>query len=190
VTGIIQETWRERENWAKTMKNRNVFYNQRWYRYEKPQRGRYRGFTQLGIEMLGESDDRRAKELLSICLYALGGLTMNGGNDQTAKLGLVYYVSDGFEAACPNLGAQKQIAGGIYSEGVGWAIGIDRILSFLCKIDGRKPPIMSSLLGVFYHLFYKEIMHIIVAVICNIYIMIRIIHELITYIYNRIMIYF
>jgi histidyl-tRNA synthetase len=45
------------------------------------------------------------------------------------KRGLAYYVEGGFEALCPRLGAQKQIAGGgRYAEGVGWAIGLDRLL--------------------------------------------------------------
>lgn len=45
------------------------------------------------------------------------------------KRGLTYYVDDGFEAECEKLGAQKQIAGGgRYAEGIGWAIGVDRLL--------------------------------------------------------------
>lgn len=42
--------------------------------------------------------------------------------------GLSYYVGDGFEAEASWLGAQKQVAGGgSYTEGVGWAIGLDRL---------------------------------------------------------------
>ena len=44
------------------------------------------------------------------------------------RRGLAYYTEDGFEAGCSRLGAQKQIAGGgRYAEGIGWAIGLDRL---------------------------------------------------------------
>jgi histidyl-tRNA synthetase len=47
----------------------------------------------------------------------------------SVKRGLTYYVEDGFEVECDALGAQKQVAGGgRYAEGIGWAIGLDRLL--------------------------------------------------------------
>lgn len=47
----------------------------------------------------------------------------------SVKRGLSYYTEDGFEVECSNLGAQKQVAGGgRYSEGIGWAIGVDRLI--------------------------------------------------------------
>jgi histidyl-tRNA synthetase len=49
--------------------------------------------------------------------------------DCAVKRGLGYHTEDGFEARAAKLGAQKQIAGGgRYAEGVGWAIGLDRLL--------------------------------------------------------------
>ena len=50
-----------------------------------------------------------------------------------ATRGLDYYTGGrGFEIACPDLGAQKQICGGgSYEGGVGFALGVDRML--LCK---------------------------------------------------------
>jgi histidyl-tRNA synthetase len=49
--------------------------------------------------------------------------------DREVKRGLGYYIEDGFEARSPQLGAQQQIAGGgRYAEGIGWAIGLDRLL--------------------------------------------------------------
>jgi histidyl-tRNA synthetase len=129
VTGLIQETWRE--EWSKRMKARNVFYAQRCYRYERPQKGRYREFTQFGIEMLGSADSDRAKELLKLCLDKLG---VNYVWSESVKRGLSYYVEDGFEAAVESLGAQKQVAGGgTYAEGVGWAFGVDRLMLALEK---------------------------------------------------------
>src|SRR4051812_41361953 len=124
VTGLIQEMWRT--EWSKARKPRNVFYAQRCYRYERPQKGRYREFTQFGIEMLGSADSGRVKELLKLCLDKLG---VNYVWSESVKRGLSYYVEDGFEAAVESLGAQKQVAGGgTYVEGVGWAVGVDRLM--------------------------------------------------------------
>ncbi len=54
--------------------------------------------------------------------------------DREVKRGLGYYIEDGFEARCPQLGAQQQIAGGgRYAEGIGWAIGLDRLLLALAR---------------------------------------------------------
>jgi histidyl-tRNA synthetase len=49
--------------------------------------------------------------------------------NDAVKRGLSYYTEYGFEVECASLGAQKQIAGGgAYNEGIGWAIGVDRLL--------------------------------------------------------------
>ena len=48
---------------------------------------------------------------------------------ESVKRGLAYYVEDGFEVEVSTLGAQKQIAGGgCYAEGIGWAVGLERLL--------------------------------------------------------------
>jgi histidyl-tRNA synthetase len=127
ITGIVQEEWRLR--WSKAQKPLRLFYVARCYRYERPQRGRYREFTQVGVELLGGTapDDRRElEELLRSVLDAIGA---EYRFDPEVKRGLNYYLEEGFEAVCSNLGAQQQIAGGgRYREGVGWAIGLDRLL--------------------------------------------------------------
>ena len=129
VTGLIQETWRD--TWSKQYKTRNIFYVQRCYRYEKPQAGRYREFTQLGIEMLGSQDTNAAKTYLQ---KALDVTNVEYIFENTVQRGLSYYTTLGFEAKCEKLGAQKQIAGGgNYNEGVGWAIGIDRLVLALTE---------------------------------------------------------
>lgn len=127
ATGLIQELWRDK--WRAAGKPMKVFYVSRCYRYERPQAGRYREFTQFGVEYLGgdASQDREETiELLRKCLDATGvSYTLN----DAVKRGLTYYVEEGFEAECSQLGAQKQIAGGgRYAEGIGWAIGLDRLL--------------------------------------------------------------
>lgn len=124
VTGLLQETWRD--TWSKQYKSRNIFYVARCYRYERPQKGRYREFTQFGIEMLGSNDTEQAIQLLRDCLNLFD---VDYELDVSAKRGLSYYTTDGFEARVESLGAQKQIAGGgSYAEGVGWAIGVDRLI--------------------------------------------------------------
>jgi histidyl-tRNA synthetase len=128
ITGIIQDQWRA--GWSRSeRKPCRVFYVARCYRYERPQDGRYREFTQVGVELLGGKapDDRREVEHLLVAL--LDGVGVEYELDRGVKRGLAYYVEDGFEARCSKLGAQKQIAGGgRYSEGIGWAIGLDRLL--------------------------------------------------------------
>lgn len=127
VTGLVQELWRDK--WRFTNKPMKLFYVSRCYRYERPQAGRYREFTQFGVEYLGSQgpEDRdEVVELLRKCMDASGvSYTLN----DAVKRGLSYYVEDGFEVECSQLGAQKQVAGGgRYAEGIGWAIGVDRLL--------------------------------------------------------------
>jgi histidyl-tRNA synthetase len=125
VTAIVQEQWRDR--WSKQQGALGLFYISRCYRYDRPQAGRYREFTQVGIELLGNIPQatKRAKDILdSVLREECTGLVFQ---DQV-KRGLSYYCEDGFEVEATWLGAQKQVAGGgRYSEGVGWAIGLDRL---------------------------------------------------------------
>ena len=125
VTALVQKLYNE--SWEKSRpKPIRVFYVNRCYRYDRPQLGRYREFTQFGIEYLGGDGKEEVIKLLADCLdlfkldYKLVPLV---------KRGLSYYLEDGFEVECEKLGAQKQIAGGgRYKEGIGWAIGIDRLM--------------------------------------------------------------
>lgn len=126
VTGIIQELYREQ--WEKSLpKPVKLFYVSRCYRYDRPQKGRYREFTQFGIECLGDNVELEPViELLKNCLLEF---KLNFKFVPTVKRGLNYYTEDGFEVECDSLGAQKQVAGGgKYKEGIGWAIGVDRLI--------------------------------------------------------------
>lgn len=126
VTGLVQELWRN--EWSKSSKQKKIFYVNRCYRYERPQAGRYREFTQLGIELLGEAPEgsQLVRDLLKT---VLDEISVEYEFKDSVKRGLSYYTEDGFEVECSKLGAQKQIAGGgRYAEGIGWAIGIDRLL--------------------------------------------------------------
>jgi histidyl-tRNA synthetase len=124
VTALAQEMWNK--EWYKTNKTKKLFYVQRCYRYERPQLGRYREFTQFGCEFLGSTDTELVKEILKECLDIF---SIKYEFNDSVKRGLTYYVEDGFECSVTTLGAQAQIAGGgKYSEGSGWAIGIDRLV--------------------------------------------------------------
>jgi histidyl-tRNA synthetase len=128
VTGMVQEAWRS--DWSKRSAGaRRVFYVARCYRYERPQRGRYREFTQVGVELLNGRAPEDRTEVERLLRRALDAIGVAYAFDADVKRGLGYYVEDGFEARSAQLGAQQQIAGGgRYAEGVGWAIGLDRLL--------------------------------------------------------------
>jgi histidyl-tRNA synthetase len=126
ATGIIQELYRG--EWERSLpKPIRLFYVTRCYRYERPQAGRYREFTQVGVEILGpDTSKEEAACVLRKCLDDFG---LAYRFIPAVRRGLTYYVEDGFEVECDRLGAQKQVAGGgRYAEGIGWAIGLERLL--------------------------------------------------------------
>ncbi len=126
ATAVVRKLFAD--TWSKEKpKPVRVFYATRCYRVERPQLGRYREFTQFGVEILGPGDyEEEAKALLRTCLDAI---ELDYDFDDDVTRGLSYYTRQGFEALCPNLGAQKQVAGGgSYDQGCGWAIGVDRVV--------------------------------------------------------------
>ena len=124
VTGVIQELYREQ--WNSLPKPIKLFYVSRCYRYDRPQAGRYREFTQIGVEVLGKFPKEEVIDLLCDCLKLFN---LEYKLVPAVKRGLAYYLEDGFEIECEKLGAQKQVAGGgKYQEGIGWAIGLDQLL--------------------------------------------------------------
>ena len=111
----------------KYKKDVKLFYEIRCWRYEKPQAGRYREFTQFGVEILNPSESYHdyllnfAKNMVE---FIIKPIECKDG----VKRGLSYYTQEGFEISAPILGAQKQIVGGgRYKEGIGFAIGVDRL---------------------------------------------------------------
>ncbi len=128
VTAVIREEYLERLSKSEP-KPVKVCYIQRCYRYDKPQAGRYREFTQFGVEWLGDVTPAIVEEVkadLMECVTKCGPKTAI--LNPQVKRGLDYYVEDGFEVEYTGLGAQKQIAGGgRYHCGIGWAIGVDRL---------------------------------------------------------------
>jgi len=116
-----------RTEW-KALKDVKIFYETRCWRYERPQAGRYREFTQFGVEVLNPTRDY-SDELIALGEKMVSTFTSNYEVAPAVKRGLAYYVEDGFEIACPSLGAQKQVlGGGAYAEGIGFALGVDRLI--------------------------------------------------------------
>lgn len=111
----------------KDRKDAKIWYETRCWRYERPQAGRYREFTQVGVEILNPKEDTAF--LISIARAMVALATPNFEVTENVKRGLAYYVEDGFEILCPSLGAQKQVCGGgRYAEGFGFAVGLDRLV--------------------------------------------------------------
>ena len=113
----------------KYQKDVKLFYVAECFRAENNQAGRWRQFTQLGVEVLNptEKTKRTLMLLLNELLEVFPGEFLLK-NDVTR--GLDYYKEGkGFEVICEDLGSSKQVCGGgEYEGGIGFAIGIDRIL--------------------------------------------------------------
>lgn len=113
----------------KHQKDVKLFYIQECFRGEKPQAGRYRQFTQLGVEILNPSKDY-SRELIDIAIHLYDGIPGVFEVNSNVTRGLDYYTQGkGFEIVAPSLGAQKQICGGgEYDGGIGFALGVDRLM--------------------------------------------------------------
>jgi histidyl-tRNA synthetase len=125
-TAVVQQLANET---FKMTKNVKLFYIGECFRGEKPQAGRYRQFTQFGVEVINPTQDM-TDEMLEIATKLIELATDNYEVNLDATRGLDYYTGGkGFEISCPELGAQKQICGGgSYEGGVGFALGIDRLI--------------------------------------------------------------
>lgn len=127
-TAVVQLVGKDKFKFNKDVK---LFYIGECFRGEKPQAGRYRQFTQFGVEVLNPSKDY-TDELIEIAKKLIELSTNNYEVNLDSTRGLDYYKGGkGFEISCPELGAQKQVCGGgTYEGGVGFAIGLDRLLLF------------------------------------------------------------
>ena len=125
-TAIVQLMATEKFKFEKDVK---LFYVAECFRGERPQSGRYRQFTQFGVEILNPTKDY-TDELINIASEIVGSLTTKYDVNVDVTRGLDYYKGGkGFEISCPDLGAQKQVCGGgSYEGGVGFALGVDRLI--------------------------------------------------------------
>lgn len=126
-TAVIQKL---SKSYFKNQKDVKLFYISECFRGEKPQEGRYRQFTQLGVEILNPT------KKYAMSMEALAGDLINYDPQDgwalniNVKRGLDYYKEGkGFEITCERLGSSKQVCGGgEYEGGIGFAIGIDRLM--------------------------------------------------------------
>jgi histidyl-tRNA synthetase len=125
-TAIVQQLANSRMKYDKDIK---MFYVGECFRGENTQAGRWRQFTQFGVEVLNPSKDY-TEEMVEIAKKLTELVTKNYEINLDATRGLDYYKGGkGFEISCPELGAAKQICGGgSYEAGVGFAMGVDRLL--------------------------------------------------------------
>lgn len=126
-TAIVQKLASTKLKYKKDVK---LFYIQECFRGERPQAGRYRQFTQLGVEIINPTKNY-TEELIAdatslINKFGIQDIVIN----TDATRGLDYYKNGkGFEITYDKLGSSKQICGGgSYDGGIGFAIGVDRCL--------------------------------------------------------------
>lgn len=128
-TAVIQ---RLSKTYFKYKKNIKLFYVAECFRGERPQKGRFRQFTQLGVEIINPSQPV-SLEFLAMSLCNMFSSTSKFELNLNVVRGLDYYKNGkGFEISCDELGSSKQICGGgEYDGGNGFAIGVDRLLELV-----------------------------------------------------------
>ncbi len=112
----------------KNQKDVKPFYVAECFRGEKPQNGRYRQFTQLGVEILNPT--KEYVRLYRLAESLISKITLNFETTLNVTRGLDYYKEGkGFEVTCEELGSSKQVCGGgEYEGGIGFAVGVDRLM--------------------------------------------------------------
>jgi histidyl-tRNA synthetase len=120
-TSVIQKLALNRFKYEKDLK---LFYVQQCFRGENPQRGRYREFTQFGIEIINPTEKYDLWKLaIKLCMELGFGFDQLELNLDITR-GLDYYKEGkGFEI---RIGKYQLCGGGEYKGGVGFAIGVDR----------------------------------------------------------------
>ncbi len=127
-TAVIQKLSNTTFKFQKDIK---LFYIQECFRGERPQAGRYRQFTQFGVEIINPSKDY-LEEIISVAVELIKYFGIEGFEiNRNVVRGLDYYKDGkGFEISYDKLGSSKQICGGgEYEGGVGFAIGVDRLMN-------------------------------------------------------------
>lgn len=120
-TAVIQQL---AQTAFKLNRDKEVFYVQECFRGEKPQAGRYRQFTQFGVEVINPSLIK-LEEIIELAQVLLSGYNLEWSTDVTR--GLDYYKGGkGFEARFKD--GMQVLGGGEYEGGIGFAIGIDRLI--------------------------------------------------------------
>lgn len=128
-------------NQYKFDKEIKLCYAARCWRKETSKRGRYCEFTQFGLEILNLKSKNYTNDLITIGIELIKLACPNLDDkdliiNSSCKRGLSYYVNDGFEIRCNKLPLAEQqiLGGGQYKEGIGFAIGVDRLLCLLPEV--------------------------------------------------------
>ena len=124
-TAVVQKL---ASTYFKNQKDVKLFYVSECFRGEKPQNGRYRQFTQLGVEILNPT--KEYVRLYRLAESLISKITLNFETTLNVTRGLDYYKEGkGFEVTCEELGSSKQVCGGgEYEGGIGFAVGVDRLM--------------------------------------------------------------
>lgn len=129
-TAVVQQL---SKTFYKYNKNIKLFYVQECFRGETPQAGRYRQFTQLGVEILNPTEDVPGQVMGYIKSIAYDLMPRKVVLNDDVTRGLDYY-KDGKGFEIRSLDGLQLCGGGEYEGGVGFAIGIDRLIYLNNKV--------------------------------------------------------
>jgi len=118
----------EQQNWPTT----RVFYVQQCFRYDNPQLGRWREFTQFGMETLNPIsrpvEENYLMTAINLIFRSIPDIPIVKVENEVDRGASYYERGAGFEGHIHELGTASQVlGGGHYRNGVGFAIGVDRI---------------------------------------------------------------
>ena len=117
------------DKYFRTARDKKLWYFERCWRYERPQKGRYREFFQFGLEVINPTTNDIKEQLIALAEKMVALKTQKYKVSRSVKRGLSYYTAPGFEISVARLGAQKQVVGGgAYQQGIGFALGFDRLM--------------------------------------------------------------
>jgi len=86
TAGVVR-SYIENKMYGNTEQPTKYYYNGTMYRYERPQAGRYREFSQFGFELIGSDDEISDAEMISIPYNFLKMLGLNGVTVKINTLG-------------------------------------------------------------------------------------------------------
>jgi len=125
------------------------FYSGPMFRYERPQKGRFRQFYQIGVEALGSSDPKLDAEIISMLKLFFERLGLTGLNYEVNSIGcekcrpdyksaLLNFFSDKMDRLCPDCKRRYEynplrILDCKVDECIALRAGAPKIVEFLCN---------------------------------------------------------
>ena len=138
------------------------FYSGPMFRYERPQKGRFRQFYQIGVEALGTSDPKLDAEILSMLKLFLEKLSLKGLSYEVNSIGcekcrpdykkaLLSFFSSKIKEFCPDCKRRYEfnplrILDCKVKECIKLRVGAPKVTDFLCKDCGEHFDALLSLL--------------------------------------------